>query len=81
MNNNNDTSKQSFAGYRHMNHCLQDQSTNHGLDHNSAINACSKLLQDHLKQKKELQQQPAQQEQPKTAKSWSELRSIILRRS
>jgi hypothetical protein len=62
-NNNNNLGKQGFANYKHMNHCLSDQVSNHGLDQNAAVSACSKMLQDHLKaqSKQKSQQQQSNQ--------------------
>lgn len=54
---NSDLGNTSFAGYMHMNHCLQDQAITHGLSKDQAVRTCSKLLQDHTKRMEE-QQQP-----------------------
>ena len=82
--NNNNLGKQSFGGYASMNKCLQDQTLNHGLDQNTAVSTCSKMLQMHVKNLQ--QKQPGQQLEQKTASSnnnyrdmsWKELRSIII---
>jgi hypothetical protein len=78
---NSDLGNTSFAGYRHMNHCLQDQTITHGLSKDQAVRTCSKLLQDHMKRMEE-QQQPTYntktaQQQTQTD-SWKLLRSRII---
>jgi len=76
-----DLGKTSFAGYRQMNHCLQDQTNTHGLSKDQAVRTCSKLLQDYMNHMEE-QQQPTNStktaQQQTQANSWKILRSRII---
>jgi hypothetical protein len=66
-NNNNDLSKTSYAGYRHMNDCLRDQTKTHGLSNEKAVSVCAKLLQDHLRNKYQNNQQQQQSSDQQSA--------------
>jgi hypothetical protein len=62
-----------------MSQCLKDQTQTHGLDQSTAVSACTKMMQDHLKNTKvtKQQQKTASTNRFKDA-SWEEIKAAII---